>query len=55
MNKMTRLINFILLFLSLSLTNVIAKNVNVFSFTNDELLLLKTKKLEVQTIILSIR
>ena len=41
---MTRLINFILLFLSLSLTNVIAKNVNVFSFTNDELLLLKTKK-----------
>jgi len=44
MNKMIKLINFILLFLSFSLTNVIAKDVNVFSFTEEELLSLKTKK-----------
>ena len=44
MNKMARLIYFILLFLYLSLTNVVAKNLNVFSFTEEELLLLKTKK-----------
>ncbi len=41
---MIKLINFILLFLSFSLTNVIAKDVNVFSFTEEELLSLKTKK-----------
>ena len=41
---MTKLINFIFLFLSLSLSNVIAKNMNIFSFTEEELLSLKTKK-----------
>ena len=44
MDKMIRLISFILLFLCLSLTNVTAKNVNVFSFTEKELSSLKTKK-----------
>jgi len=44
MNKMIKLINFILLFTYLSFANAIAKNVNVFFFTEEELLSLKSKK-----------
>ncbi len=41
---MIKLINFILLFTYLSFANAIAKNVNVFFFTEEELLSLKSKK-----------
>ena len=41
---MTRLVYFILIFLCLLFTNLLANNENVFFFTEEELLSLKTKK-----------